>query len=91
MTVDSYCFGFLLQLLCIFLLSFALFISCLAATNRSPLNFTEGKSELVSGYNTECGAGGFLNFCLRMLVFCLLNHLSLIAFHFWHFCDTDKL
>nr|YP_010461133.1 NADH dehydrogenase subunit 1 [Pseudalbara parvula]UUF68404.1 NADH dehydrogenase subunit 1 [Pseudalbara parvula] len=42
-----------------FPLSFLMLSSMMAETNRTPFDFAEGESELVSGFNIEYSSGGF--------------------------------
>ena len=56
---------YIINILLFILLGFIWLISSLAETNRNPFDFAEGESELVSGFNTEYRAGGFILIFIR--------------------------
>nr|UQJ75104.1 NADH dehydrogenase subunit 1 [Comatermes perfectus] len=88
--VDFYYFQVYLWLIFFcFPLSFVWFISCLAETNRTPFDFAEGESELVSGFNVEYGAGGFA--LIFMAEYASILFMSLLFCIIFLGCDMYSL
>lgn len=91
--IDFYIYQSRLWFVFLFLpLRIVFVVSCLAETNRTPFDFAEGESELVSGFNVEYRRGGFALIFLaeyaRILfirIFCVLLFLggNFIQFRFF--------
>nr|WRK21400.1 NADH dehydrogenase subunit 1 [Acinopterus sp.] len=60
-----------------FPLFFVWLACCMAESNRTPFDFSEGESELVSGFNIEYGGGGFAYLFISeyssIIFFCFLT------------------
>jgi NADH-ubiquinone oxidoreductase chain 1 len=62
---------------------FCWFFSCLAESGRTPFDFSEGESELVSGFNTEY-YGGLFAF-IFLCEYSFIVFLCLLSSFFWGF------
>jgi len=57
-------------------------ISMFAETNRTPFDFSEGESELVSGFNVEYRGGGFILIFLSEYIIILFISRVIFLFFF---------
>nr|YP_009330284.1 NADH dehydrogenase subunit 1 [Orchesella cincta]ANJ04201.1 NADH dehydrogenase subunit 1 [Orchesella cincta] len=97
----TYSYNFLLlvisqKIIWLLFMMFPIFLcwvtSCVAETNRTPFDFAEGESELVSGFNIEYGSGGFallflaeygsIIFMSYLISFLFMGSLSFLVFNF---------
>lgn len=78
-----------------FPLALVWFCTSLAETNRTPFDFAEGESELVSGFNVEYRRGGFALIFLaeysRILFMRILFRLIFLGADIYHFSFFLKL
>nr|QNP10109.1 NADH dehydrogenase subunit 1 [Tympanogaster modulatrix] len=73
-----------------FPISLIWFVSSLAETNRTPFDFAEGESELVSGFNVEYSSGGFaLIFLAEYSSILFMSMLCCMLFLGANFCSFN--
>nr|YP_010882153.1 NADH dehydrogenase subunit 1 [Lopaphus sphalerus]WID87067.1 NADH dehydrogenase subunit 1 [Lopaphus sphalerus] len=77
------------NLFLLFPLCMCLFSSFLADTNRTPFDFAEGESELVSGFNVEYGSGGFI--LIFLSEYSMILFMSLFSCILFFGCDLFSL
>lgn len=87
-TFDFHFISFINVMLRLFFNFFPLIIiwlvSCVAETNRTPFDFSEGESELVSGFNVEYSSAGFaLLFLAEYGIIMFLRALTVILSMFF--------
>nr|YP_010882140.1 NADH dehydrogenase subunit 1 [Lopaphus albopunctatus]WID87054.1 NADH dehydrogenase subunit 1 [Lopaphus albopunctatus] len=84
--IDFYYFQYYTWYLFLFFpLCLCLFSSFLADTNRTPFDFAEGESELVSGFNVEYSKGGFILIFLKE--YSMILFMSLFSCILFFGCD----
>nr|ATI10807.1 NADH dehydrogenase subunit 1 [Calvisia medogensis] len=72
-----------------FPLCLCLFSSFLADTNRTPFDFAEGESELVSGFNVEYSSGGFI--LIFLSEYSMILFMSLLSCILFFGCDIFSM
>nr|WPW46787.1 NADH dehydrogenase subunit 1 [Halobates micans] len=90
---DLFLFSYFQNYIWFMFFSFPLFFcwisSFLAEVNRSPFDFAEGESELVSGFNVEYSSGGFAFIFLSEYMNIIF--MSLLTVIFFLGCDVSSL
>nr|YP_011010484.1 NADH dehydrogenase subunit 1 [Halobates flaviventris]WPW47112.1 NADH dehydrogenase subunit 1 [Halobates flaviventris] len=90
---DLFLFSYFQNYIWFMFFSFPLFFcwisSFLAEVNRSPFDFAEGESELVSGFNVEYSSGGFAFIFLSEYMNIIF--MSLLTVIFFLGCDMGSL
>lgn len=91
--IDCYRFMGFFHLQCsvwFIFISFPIFLCwiscCIAESNRTPFDFSEGERELVSGFNIEYGGGGFALLFIseysRIIFICLITSVIFLGSNF---------